>query len=240
MCALVANSKFDQLILNLPHREALGSEDFLVSSSNEAAVNLIDSWPQWTAKGSIVIGPSGSGKSHLTHVWRLKSGADTIMGTSINEDVLTSLRRNGAIAIENIDKGISDERVFFHIINLLREKGYAMLVTSRLAPGDLNINLPDLRSRLIALPVVYIKPPDTELLKAVMVKLFSDRQLNVEPNVVNFLTLRIERSFEAARRIVEACDQFSLSRQRNVTRAIAAEILAMETATMSRDGDLID
>lgn len=234
MCALVPSSNLKQLVLDLPHREALGSEDFLVSSNNEAAVDLVDSWPEWTAKGAIVVGPTGSGKSHLTHVWRLKSGAETISGATINEHVIVLLRKHGAIAIEDIDKGISDERIFFHILNLLREKGYALLVTSSIAPGDLKISLPDLRSRLVALPIVYIKPPDTELLKAVMIKLFSDRQLVVEPHVVNFLSLHMERSFEALRNIVEACDRLALSKQRNVTRAVAAEVLAAQANAISQ------
>ncbi|MFM7083883.1 MAG: DnaA ATPase domain-containing protein [Hyphomicrobium sp.] len=237
MCAQVSSPNLKQLVLDLPHREALGLEDFLVSSSNEAAVNLIDCWPNWTAMGAVVIGPSGSGKSHLSHVWRLRSGAETRTGATINEEVLISLQKHGAIAIEDIDQGISDERVFFHILNLLKEKGYALLVTSRLPPGELKINLPDLRSRLTALPVAHIKPPDNELLKAVMIKLFADRQLVVEPHVVNYLALHMERSFEALQRIVEECDRFALSRQRNITRVVAAEVLTAQANVITQDKD---
>jgi chromosomal replication initiation ATPase DnaA len=215
----------EQLVLNLPHRPALALEDFLVGASNEAAVALVDGWPNWTARAAIVVGPTGSGKSHLTNVWRLKSGAGSLVASSLTEEAVAEMERTGAIAIEDLDRGISDERVFFHLLNLTKEKGYALLATSRTAPGDLSVALPDLRSRLRALPMVRIDPPGDDVLKAVLVKLFTDRQLTPEPHVITHLALHMERSFEAALQLVESCDQLALSRQRSVTRAIAAEAL---------------
>lgn len=220
------NVRPEQLVLDLPHRPALALEDFLVSASNAAAVALIDGWPQWTARAAVVAGPSGSGKSHLTNVWRLKSGAASLAAADLSEDAVASLESNKAIAIEDLDRGIADERVFFHLINLVREKGYALLATSAVAPGDLSVELPDLRSRLRALPLVRIEAPDDTILKAVLVKLFSDRQLTVEPHVISHLALHMERSFEAAQRIVTVCDRLALSRQRRVSRGLAAEALA--------------
>ena len=148
----------EQLVLNLPHRPALAFEDFLVGASNEAAVALVDGWPNWTARAAIVVGPTGSGKSHLTNVWRLKSGAGSLAASALTEEAVAEIERTGAIAIEDLDRGISDERVFFHLLNLTKEKGYALLATSRTAPGDLSVALPDLRSRLRALPMVRIDP----------------------------------------------------------------------------------
>lgn len=215
----------EQLVLNLPHRPALALEDFLVGASNEAAVALVDGWPNWTARAAIVVGPTGSGKSHLTNVWRLKSGAGSLAASALTEEAVAEIERTGAIAIEDLDRGISDERVFFHLLNLTKEKGYALLATSRTAPGDLSVALPDLRSRLRALPMVRIDPPGDDVLKAVLVKLFTDRQLTPEPHVITHLALHMERSFEAALQLVKSCDQLALSRQRSVTRAIASEAL---------------
>lgn len=215
----------EQLVLDLPHRPALSLEDFLVSASNEAAVALVDGWPQWTARAAIVVGPAGSGKSHLTNVWRLRSGAESVAADTLSEDAVACLVRNGAIAVEDLDRGIADERVFFHLLNLTKEKGYALLATSRAAPGELEVTLPDLRSRLRALPMVRIEAPDDQILKAVLVKLFTDRQLTPEPHVIAHLALHMERSFEAAVRLVEVCDQLALSRQRRVSRTIAGEAL---------------
>lgn len=215
----------EQLVLNLSHRPALALEDFLVGASNEAAVALVDGWPNWTARAAIVVGPTGSGKSHLTNVWRLKSGAGSLVASALTEEAVAEMERTGAMAIEDLDRGIADERVLFHLLNLTKEKGYALLATSRTAPGDLSVALPDLRSRLRALPMVRIDPPGDDVLKAVLVKLFTDRQLTPEPHVINHLALHMERSFEAALQLVESCDQLALSRQRSVTRTIAAEAL---------------
>lgn len=218
-------SEPEQLVLDLPHRPALALEDFLVGPSNEAAVALVDGWPGWTARAAIVVGPAGSGKSHLTNVWRLKSGAPSIPAPALSEEVIAEIEKAGALAVEDLDRGIADERVFFHLLNLTKEKGYALLATSRMAPGELDVALPDLRSRLRALPMVRIEAPDDHILKAVLVKLFTDRQLTPDPHVIGHLALHMDRSFEAAQKVVEACDQLALARQRKVTRQIAAEAL---------------
>lgn len=225
MTAPEPKSAPEQLVLDLPHRPALALEDFLVGASNEAAVALVDGWPNWTARASLVVGPTGSGKSHLANVWRLKSGANSIAALELTEDCLAEIERTGALVVEDLDRGISDERVFFHLLNLTKEKSYALLATSRIAAGDLDVALPDLRSRLRALPMVRIDPPGDDVLKAVLVKLFTDRQLTPEPHVINYLALHMERSFEAALQLVESCDQLALSRQRSITRAIASEAL---------------
>jgi chromosomal replication initiation ATPase DnaA len=217
----------EQLVLDLPHRPALALEDFLVGTSNAAAVALVDGWPDWTARAAIVVGPTGSGKSHLTNVWRLKSGAGSIAAADLGEEAVADIERTGALAVEDLDRGIANERVFFHLLNLTKEKGHALLATSRTAPGDLDVALPDLRSRLRALPMVRIEPPDDEILKAVLVKLFTDRQLTPEPHVISHLALHMERSFEAALNVVEACDQLELARQRRVSRGIATEALEL-------------
>ncbi|MFA5948918.1 MAG: DnaA/Hda family protein [Hyphomicrobium sp.] len=219
-----------QLVLELPHRQALGLEDFLVSRSNAAAVELVDAWPRWENRAVLVLGPKGSGKSHLANVWRSASGGDVIAAAGISDASVAMLEARRALVIEDIDRGVSDETVFFHLLNLAREKGFAILMTSRSAPGDIPITLPDLRSRLRALPLVAIEEPDDGLLNGVLVKLFADRQLAVEPHVISYLALHMTRSMEAASRVVAAIDKLSLARQRRVTRAIAADGLAAVAA----------
>jgi chromosomal replication initiation ATPase DnaA len=216
----------DQLVLELPLRQALGAEDFLVSQSNAAAVALVDSWPSWPYPALLVVGPQGSGKSHLAHVWRLKSGAPRIAACSLAETAVSELERARALVVEDIDRGIGGERALFHILNLAREGGFSLLLTSRSSPGEFTIGLPDLRSRLRALPLAMLGAPDDGLLKAVLVKLFADRQLSVDPHVVSFIALHMGRSMEAANRVVAAADRLSLAMQRKVTRTIAAEALA--------------
>jgi chromosomal replication initiation ATPase DnaA len=213
-----------QLILDLAHRPALEAEDFLISGSNQAAADIVDRWPDWPAASVVVVAPAGAGKTHLANVWRLKSGAARLEARALSEaDVAQAA---GALLIEDLHAGIGDERVLFHLLNLVREHKLTMLLTSRRAPGELEPRLPDLRSRLRALPVVTIAAPDQALLKAVLVKQFADRQLAVEPHVISHIALYMEQSMEAAVAIVAEIDRQAMASHRKVTRALAAEVLA--------------
>ncbi len=214
-----------QLVLDLSLRSALGMEDFFVSESNRAAVELIDRWPDWPHWAALVVGPQGSGKSHLGHVWQTASGASAVAAADLDESTIAMLERDRALLVEDIDRGIADDRILFHLLNLAREHKLTILMTSRQAPGEMSIELPDLRSRLRAVPLIAIAPPDETLLKAVLVKLFADRQLSVEPHVVNFIALRLERSLAAANAIVERLDREALATRRRVTRALAADVM---------------
>ncbi len=213
-----------QLVFELPHRPALGLEDFLVSQSNAAAVALVDRWPEWPVGAAVIAGPAGSGKSHLANVWRLKSNASFIFARDVTIPCVPELASEGALLIEDISE-LQDEQALFHLLNLVREQRLQMLLTSNLAPGDLNVRLPDLISRLKALPFATIAPPDDGLLRVVLVKLFADRQLSADPQVIAYLLLRMERSMEAARRIVAEVDRQALMMKRGVTRAVAAAAL---------------
>lgn len=215
-----------QLVFDLAHRQALGAEDFLVSRSNAAAVEMIDRWPDWPHPASLVCGPQGSGKSHLANVWRLRSGAGLALAADLDDATVAALDDGAALVVEDFDRGIADEKALFHLLNRARESKLSVLFTSRTPPGEQEFRIPDLRSRLRALPVVEVQPPDETLLKAVLVKLFDDRQLSVEPQVIDYLNLRMERSMAAASRIVAAVDRLALATHRKVTRPLAAEALA--------------
>lgn len=214
-----------QLVLDLPLASALDIEDFFVSASNREAVELIERWPDWPHWAGVVVGPEGAGKSHLAHVWQKRAAALARSGAGLDETAVAAFEACPTLLVEDIDRGIGDERVFFHLLNLARERRGSILVTSRLAPGELPVTLPDLRSRLRALPLARIAPPDEALLKAVLIKLFADRQLAIEPHVVSYIALRIERSMAAANAVVEAIDRRALAMQRSVTRALAAAVL---------------
>jgi chromosomal replication initiation ATPase DnaA len=213
-----------QLILDLAHRPALGAEDFLISRSNQAAADIVDRWPDWPHHALIVVAPAGSGKTHLANVWRLKSGAARLEASLLAEADVGHAK--AALVVEDVHAGVADERALFHLLNLVREHKLSMLLTSRAAPGELDVTLPDLRSRLRALPLVTIAPPDEPLLKAVLVKHFADRQISVEPHVIAHIALHMEQSMEAAAAIVADIDRAAMASHRKVTRALAAEVLA--------------
>ena len=214
-----------QMILDLAPRPALGAEDFLVSAANEAALGTIERWPDWPHHALVVEGPAQAGKTHLGQVWRLRSGGAQLAARDLAAADVVRLTEHRALLIENLEQGIGDETVLFHLFNAAREQKFSLLLTTRQPPAEMEIKLPDLASRLRAVPVVAIAPPDEALLKAVLVKHFSDRQLSVEPNVIDYLALRMERSMAMAGAIVAALDRRGLALKRRVTRALAAEVL---------------
>jgi chromosomal replication initiation ATPase DnaA len=218
-----------QLPLDLPHRPALAREDFLVAHSNQAAVALVDQWPDWPAHGAIIIGPPGSGKSHLASVWQEKSGAGRSAASRLVAADIPRLMAGGTLVIEDIDQGIADEVAIFHALNLARQNAAHVLLTGRNPVASWQVALPDLRSRLSALPLVAIQPPDDALLRGVLVKHFADRQISVGEALIGFIMLRMPRSLAAAQRLVERIDRQALEQGVEITRPFVAKVLETET-----------
>jgi chromosomal replication initiation ATPase DnaA len=214
-----------QLAFALPHAESLSRDNFLVGPANAAALGLIDSWPDWPNRVMLLVGPEGSGKSHLAAIWAEEAGARSTGAHALTAAAVPGALATGALVVEDLDVATLDERALFHLLNLAREDEAYVLITARVAPAALPIELRDLRSRLRAVPVVNLMPPDDQLLRALIVKFCADRQLTVDETVVSYLASRIERSFAAARQAVELLDTEALRRGRPVTRALAAELL---------------
>jgi chromosomal replication initiation ATPase DnaA len=214
-----------QLALALDHIESFAREDFLGGPSNAQALALIENWPDWPASAVVLAGPEGSGKSHLAAIWAAEAGARFVSARSLAETALPTALATGALVVEDLAEGGIEERALFHLLNLAREEGAYVLLTARSRPAGWNVALRDLGSRLKALPVVPIAAPDEPLLRAVLVKLFTDRQLPVDEVLVGFVADRIERSFAAARAVVQRLDREAMRRQRPLTRTLAAEIL---------------
>ena len=215
-----------QLVFDLPHRAALGAEDFLVSGCNLAAVRLIDAWPGWQDNVQLLIGPPASGKTHLVRVWQALSGAPSLGPSDLDIGAIDAMGEGAPLAVEDADRLAYDEKALFHLINLAREKRLLVLLTARAAPGRWNAKLPDLASRVAALPSVEIGAPDEALLRTVMLKQFTDRQLDIDPKVLEYLAVRIDRSLQAAAEAVEAVDRAALASGRRISRQLAAQALA--------------
>jgi chromosomal replication initiation ATPase DnaA len=215
-----------QLALALDHAESHAREDFLEGPSNAAALSLVERWPDWPSRTVLLRGPDGAGKSHLAAIWARQAGARILSPRRLEgaDDVPIALA-TGALVLENLAEGQFDEAALFHLLNLAREERAYLLITARSAPTGWKIALPDLASRLRALLGVALEAPDDALLRAVIVKLFADRQLAVDESLVSFLANRIERSFAAAREAVRRLDEEALRLKRPVTRALAAELL---------------
>jgi chromosomal replication initiation ATPase DnaA len=214
-----------QLAFDLSLDPRFGREDFLVSPSNERAYALIERWPDWPDPVLVLVGPKGSGKSHLAAIWAASAHAWTVDAFEVSGSRVPHLVSNGALVIEDADGSDRDEAALFHLLNLARERGACVLVTAAAPPDRWSLRTPDLLSRLRLAPSVSLDPPDDALLRAVLVKLFVDRQLVVDTTVVDYVALRIERSLARASEVVAALDREALSRGRRITRPMAAEVL---------------
>jgi len=203
-----------QLALALDHAESFAREDFLSGPSNAMALALIDAWPTWPHRMVMLTGPE---------VWAQAAGARLIAARALEEASVPSALATGALVVEDVAAGAFDERALFHLLNLAREDEAFVLLTARVAPVTFAIR--DLGSRLNAIPVVAMAPPDDALLRAVLVKLFADRQLAVDEGLIGYVAMRIERSFAAARAAVARLDDEAMRRKRPLTRTFAAEIL---------------
>ena len=215
-----------QLALDLGHRPALGRDDFLVASSNEEAVAWIDRWPDWPGPALAVCGLEGAGKTHLAHVWCARAGAD-LVGPDLDVDLeALAGRERPCLALDDAE-GMPGEDALLHLFNFVTEKRGHLLLTGREPPARWPVVLPDLASRLRAIAVTSLGPPDDDLFAAVLVKLFSERQLQVGEDVIFYLVTRLERSFAAARAGVESLDRHALAASRRVTVPLAGEVLGL-------------
>jgi chromosomal replication initiation ATPase DnaA len=214
-----------QIPLDFGHQPAFSEADFLVAGSNAEAHGWILRWPAWPAPALGLWGPAGCGKSHLAHVFAARSGGVVVAACEFGFDDVPILAEHPSVVVEDADRGV-DEAAMFHLYNLLRETGRSLLVTGREAPARWGLRLPDLRSRLSSIPAVGILAPDDGLLQALLLKLFADRQLRIGPDVLAYVLLRMERSFDAARALVAAIDAAALARQRPVTVPLVRDVMA--------------
>lgn len=216
-----------QLAFDLPAREAFRREDFFISPVNAVALAAVDGWRNWPGGKMLLVGPAGSGKTHLARLWAADAGAAVIAGADLSQADLPALSAHGAVAVEDAEAVAGDagaEAAFFHLHNLVVQAGH-LLVTATTPPRDWGLGLPDLASRLQAAPLTRLDAPDDALLSAVLIKLFADRQIAVAPTLIPYLVMRMERSFAAARALVAALDARALAEGRPITRQLAAEMM---------------
>lgn len=225
-----------QLPLDLGHHPALSEGDFLVAPCNAEAHAWLMLWPRWPGPASVIHGPAGCGKTHLAHLFAARAGALILAASDLDVSAPPRLLAQArALVVEDCDTGALDEAALFHLINLVKETGAFLLLGGREAPPRWPVALPDLRSRLNAMPSLAIGAPDDSLLAAVLVKQFADRQIRVGEDLVAYLLGRMERSFAACARMVERLDRAALAERRAVTVPLARKILEREECDGSGD-----
>ena len=219
-----------QLSFDLPARAASGADDFFLSGANRIAFRQVTHDAAWPQGKLALIGPQGSGKSHLVRIWQ--SGCDALVlpaGDLPGTDLPPTGR---SVAVEDADRLTPAAEVpLFHLHNHVLAGGGRLLLTARQAPADWPVALPDLASRLLATALARIDDPDDALLSALLTKLFADRQLSPGPGLLPYLVARLERSYAAAQAMVAALDAAALAKGREISRALAREVLDKIAAT---------
>lgn len=224
----------EQFAFDLPARAALGREDFFVTPANARALEVVEGWRGWPGGKLALIGPAGSGKTHLAHVWAAEAAAVILPAAMLAGADVDALARRGAVVVEDIctmPRTPQAERALLHLHNHLLAAGGRLLLTAATPPARWPITLPDLSSRMQATPTARLDAPDDALLSAVLVKLFADRQIVVAPNVIAYLVLRMERTLAGAQALVAVLDQSALAQGRAVTRALAMTLFEADKDT---------
>ena len=213
-----------QLALDLSRAPGFLASDFLEAECNREAAYWIARWPAWPDFALALAGPAGSGKSHLAHIFAAHSGAEIVPAPELTIATVGELAEDEGVVLEDADRGV-DETALFHLYNLLKEHHRPLLLTGRLPPNRWAVTLPDLKSRLATLTVAAIGAPDDQLLQALLVKLFSDRQVRIGPEIITYLLPRIERSFAAVHALVEKLDQEALRQGRAITLPLIRAVI---------------
>lgn len=218
-----------QLVLDLTTPPAHSRADFLPAPANADALTVLDAPQDWPQGRMLLVGPEGSGKTHMAAFWAAENGARRVSSSGLRPEAADHLvAEGGALVVEDADRAgraAGAEQALFHLWNLCLPRNCLLLLTARTAPRDWGLVLPDLRSRMESMPQVRLHAPDESLLAAVLVKLFADRQQAVSAGLIDWLVLRMDRDLGLARRLVAAIDRAALADKRPISRRIAAGLL---------------
>ena len=220
--------KSKQLYFQMPNKTSLGVEDYIVTDSNNFAFDLIVKMVKGEINFGLISGPPYSGKTHLSKI--LIKNASNYKSFYIDRDyqnILDRFEDSDILILENIDKVKHDkaEEDLFHIINLVKENNKKLLMTSRKSISEIDLSLEDLKSRLNSILEAKIKEPDDQLMELILIKIFNDKQLKINPNVIDFLMSRLVRSYKGINLFIEKIDMFSLEKGKKITIPLINDLL---------------
>ena len=217
-------SELNQLLLDLDYKTNFNEYDFYLSKSNSKAFNLLNRWPDWNKKILNISGEKFSGKSHLANIFKLKSKALLVQGSIIDNSIFKSLKLYESIIIDDFEE-CKEEEILYSIFNLIDQDNKYMLINSLKPINEIKFNLPDLASRSKNCLFAEIENPDDELLFAIILKNFSDRQIKIEKKIINFIINRIDRSYRKIYEFIYKIDELSLKKKKPINLKTIKEIL---------------
>ena len=217
-------SELNQLLLELDYKTNFNEHDFYLSKSNSNAFNLINRWPDWEKKILNISGEKFSGKSHLANIFKLKSKAFLVRGNKIDNSIFKSLKLYESIIIDDFEE-CNEEEILYSIFNLIDQDNKYLLINSLKPIYKIKYKLPDLASRSKNCLYAEIENPDDELLFAIILKNFSDRQINIEKKIINFIISRLDRSYRKIDEFIYKIDELSLKKKKPINLKTIKEIL---------------
>ena len=211
-------------------------EDFVPGDANAEALAFIDAWPSWPARVCALWGPAGSGKTHLGEIWRAQSSAEMLDARAINVETVTGLAAGGTFLADDVDR-TEGGAALFHLLNFVNQTNGWLLMTGCEAPQHWPTKVPDLHSRVTAVPGISLHAPDEALIARVLLKLFGERQLKVPEALIDYLVPRLERSFGDAERIVVLIDRLALQQKRNISVDVGTQAFRLLDAERQASAD---
>jgi len=205
-------SELNQLLLDFDYKTNFNEHDFYLSKSNSNAFNLINRWPDWDKKILNISGEKFSGKSHLANIFKLKTKAFLVKGNKIDNSTFKSIKLHESIIIDDIEE-CNQEEILYSIFNLIDQDSKYLLINSLKPINEIEFELPDLKSRAKNCLYAEIEDPDDDLLFAIILKNFSDRQIKIEKKIINFIISRIDRSYRKIDEFIYKVDELSLKKK---------------------------
>ena len=215
----------DQLTLKFPFSKKYYEQDFFVSSSNFSAYKLIDSWPNWSGKWLNIFGEGGSGKTHLSKILEKKIKKTKIINAeNIDNKIIELLSNIDCLIIENFRNNI-DEDLLYSILNQSKQLDNFLLINSRISIKDYDLKLIDLKSRLNSFVFIGIDLPNDDLLRVVITKSLSDKQISINPKLLDYIINNVERSYEKMFKFIKDLDELSLSTGKSININLIKKVL---------------
>ena len=217
-----------QLVFKFPFKIKYYEQDYYVSSNNFSVYRLIESWPNWSEKWVNIFGPVGCGKTHLSNILKKKIDSALILDAEeVDNEKLLKFEKLDCLIIDNYKKNI-EEKLFYSILNQSKQQDNFVVINSILPIKDINFELTDLESRARSFLNLGIKLPTDDLLRVIISKSFSDKQIEITPKISEYIIKNIERSYEKVFKFIKEIDDLSLSSGKSININLIKKVLTNE------------